>query len=303
MGNAKYKGKPIGFMEFAEKYSTEEACRQKVFDVRWPDGFVCPKCGGQACCFVVRKNCYQCNKCKHRTTPKVGTIMQDSALPYKTWLWAIYLVATDKRGISAMELMRQLHVTYKTAWYLLHRIREAMGNRDEKYLLDGIIEFDDSYFGGSGGGGKRGRGTKKSKVLVAVSKDRQGKPKYLKMRVVPNLKGKTIGKFAKTAIAEGATIETDAYNSYRKPLSGKFNHNWEIFDSDKSMLVWIHTIVSNAKSFVQGTFHGLDEQHLQRYLNEFTYRFNRRFMMPNLFDHLLIATVQTPPLGLVALKG
>jgi len=157
MKSAKYKGKPMSFMEFAEKFATEEACRQKVFEARWPDGFVCPKCGGRKCCFVTRRNAYQCNKCKHRTTPKVGTLMEDSPLPYKTWLWAIYLVAADKRGISAMALKRQLHLSYKTAWYLLHRIREAMGNRDEKYLLQGIVELDDSYFGGPKGGGKRGR--------------------------------------------------------------------------------------------------------------------------------------------------
>jgi transposase-like protein len=238
-----------------------------------------------------------------KTTPKVGTLMEGSPLPYKTWLWAIYLVAADKRGISAMSLMRQLHLSYKTAWYLLHRIREAMGNRDEKYLLQGIVEFDDSYFGGPKGGGKRGRGTKKTKVLQAVSKDAEGKPKFLKMWVVPNLKGPTVGKFAAAVIAEGATVETDAARSYRKALSEKYNHNWDIFDADKEMLAWLHIIVSNAKAHIQGTYHGIDEKYLQRYLNEFGYRFNRRFQQPSLFDRLLAPVTDPPPLGLVALKG
>ena len=303
MKRAKYKGKPLSFMEFSEKYGSEEACRQKAFEVRWPQGFVCPECGGTKCCFVKRKNCYQCNRCKHRITPKVGTLMQDSPLPYKTWLWAIYLVATDKRGVSAMELMRQLHVTYKTAWYLLHRIREAMGNRDEQNVLSGLVEFDDSYFGRSKPGGKRGRGSLKAKVLAAMSKNEDGRPEYLKLRVVPNLKGKTIAIFAAEAIAEGTTIETDALRSYRKPLSEKYNHHWQVFDADKGMLVWLHTIISNAKSFIQGTFHGLDEKYLQRYLNEFDYRFNRRFKQPSIFDLLLADVVHAPPLGLVALKG
>jgi transposase-like protein len=303
MKSAKYNGKPMSFMEFAEKFATEEACREKVFEARWPDGFVCPKCGGEKCCFITSRNAYQCNKCKHRTTPKVGTLMQDSPLPYKTWLWAMYLVASDKRGISAMGLMRQLHVGYKTAWYLLHRIREAMGNRDEKYLLQGIVEFDDSYFGGPKGGGKRGRGTKKAKVLAAVSKNEEGKPKFLKLRVVPNLKGPTVGKFARAAIAEGSIVETDAARSYRKPLSERYNHNWEIFDADKEMLVWLHTIISNAKAFIQGTYHGIDEKYLQCYLDEFNYRFNRRFHQNSLFDRLLTAVADTTPLGLDALKG
>jgi transposase-like protein len=174
--------------------------------------------------------------------------MEKSPLPYKTWLWAIYLVAVDKRGISAMALQRQLHVTYKTAWYLLHRIREAMGSRDEKYLLDGCVEFDDSYFGGTHPGGKRGRGTDKSKVLMAVSKDKKGVAKFMKLKVVPNLKGPTVAKFAKAAIAEGSTIETDALRSYRKALSEKHCHNWEVFSSEKEMLVWLHTILIERES-------------------------------------------------------
>jgi transposase-like protein len=303
MKRAKYKEKPMSFMEFAEKYATEDACRQKVFEARWPEGFVCPKCGGKKCCYVASKNCYQCNKCKHQTTPKVGTLMEKSPLPYKTWLWAIYLVATDKRGISSMSLMRQLHVTYKTAWYLTQRIREAMGNRDEKYLLDGVIEFDDSYFGGTHSGGKRGRGTDKSKVLVAVSKDKKGVAKFMKLRVVPNLKGATVGKFAVAAIAPGSTIETDALRSYRRALSENHNHNWEIFDSEKEMLLWLHTILSNVKADILGTFHGVSKKYLQHYLDEIAYRFNRRFMQPVLFDHLLSAVVDAPPLTLVGLKG
>jgi len=306
MKSAKYKGKPMSYMEFAEKYATEEACREKMFQARWPEGFICPKCGGRKCCFITSRNAYQCNKCKHRTTPKVGTLMEDSQLPYKTWLWAIYLVATDKRGISGKALQRQLHVTYKTAWYLLQRIRQAMGDRDEKYLLQGIVEFDDGYFGGPKDGGKRGRGTLKTKVLAAVSKNEEGKPRFLKLRVVPNLKGRTVGKFAASAIAEGSTIETDALRSYRKALGEKYNHNWDVFDADKEMLVWLHTIISNAKSFIQGTYHGVSEKHMQRYLNEFDYRFNRRFHQPTLFDRLLCAVADTPPLGfisLVALEG
>lgn len=303
MKSAKYNEKPLSFIEFSEKYATEESCREKLFQMRWPNGFKCPKCGGAHYCFIASRNAYQCNTCKHRTTPKVGTIMQDSALPYRVWLWAIYLMAVDKQGVSAKEIQRQLHVTYKTAWYLLHRIREAMSNRDQCYKLDGIIEFDDSYFGGTKKGSLSGRGTRKSKVLVAVSKDKNGKPKHMKMKVVPNLKGKTVGEFASDSIEEGSTIESDAYRSYRKPLSKKYNHNWQIFDADKEMLAWLHTIVSNAKVFVAGTFHGLDEKHLQRYLDEFVYRFNRRFMQPSILERLLAAVVGTPPLGLVVLKG
>lgn len=202
-----------------------------------------------------------------------------------------------------MTLCKQLKVTYKTAWYLLHRIREAMGNRDERYLLAGIVEFDDSYFGGPRGGGKRGRGTKKAKVLVALSKNRDGKPQHLKMRVVPNLRGITIAWFAADSIAEKTIIQSDAAPNYRQALAEKWLHEYELADANSQSLVWLHTIVSNVKAFIQGTAHGLDGKHLQRYLNEACYRFNRRFHERGLFDRLLVAVAQSSVLGLDALMG
>jgi hypothetical protein len=271
--------------------------------MRWPEGFVCPRCGCKEHCYLEKKRLYQCNHCAHQASVTAGTVMEHTRLPIKTWFWAIYLVANDKRGSSATYLGNVLNLRYKSAWLLLQKIRSAMGNRNANYLLEGIIEFDDTYFGGTKPGGKRGRGTLKTKVLVAVSKDKEGKPKYLRMQVVPNLRGKTIGAFAKAVIAETSTIETDALHSYRKPLSEKYNHNWEIFDVDKEMLVWLHTIVANAKSFVQGTFHGLDEIHLQRYLDEFCYRFDRRSRPSNIFFDLLRAVVFAPQVTYADLKG
>lgn len=117
-----------------------------------------------------------------------------------------------------MQLSRELELCYETAWFLLHRIRSSMASRDEACLLDGIVEFDDTYIGKCHKGGKRGRGISETKVAVALSKDDEGKPRYVKMQVIPNLRGKTIGKFAGAHIAEGSTIETGAYSSYRKPL-------------------------------------------------------------------------------------
>ena len=303
MAGVRAEEKPIGFVEFSQRYASEERCREKLYGMRWPNGFICPKCGYKTYTLIKDRWRYQCNHCKHQTSPTVGTVMHRTHLPIRTWFWAIYLVSTDKRGISAMALSKQLHITYKTAWYLLHRIREAMGNREENYILQGIVEFDDSYFGGKKPGSKRGRGTKKIKVLVALSKDAAGKPRYLKLRVVSNLKGKTIGAFAKKCIAENSTIESDAAPNYRKPLKEKWLHKFELFDADSEMLTWLHTVVSNVKALVQGTSHGLDEKHFQRYLNEVCYRFNRRFFEKTIFDHLLSAVAHSKPLGLDALKG
>lgn len=143
----------------------------------------------------------------------------------------------------------------------------------------------------------------KAKVLTAVSKDAAGRPNFLKFLVVPDLKGKTIKKFVDGHFEAGAKIETDAWRSYRKTLEEKLLHEWQVFDADADMLQWLHIAISNAKAFIQGAYHGLDQKHLQRYLNEFDYRFNRRNMQRDIFDHLLAATVNVDHLSLAELKG
>lgn len=295
----------MSFQEFCEVFPTEEACRKKLFQMRWPEGYVCPKCGGKEYGYHEGKNAYQCKDkyCRHQGSLTAGTIMERTHLPIKIWFWAIFLMAADKRGTSATYLSRTLKIRYKSAWLLLQKLRSAMGNRDVQYLLNGIVEFDDTYFGGPTKGGKRGRGTSKTKVLVAFSKDAMGKPQHLKMRVVPNLKGKTVGNFAQDTIAEKTIIETDAYRSYRKPLSEKYNHKWDVYESNAEMLAWLHTIVSNAKAFVQGTFHGLDRLHLQRYLDEFCWRFNRRHREDSIFFDLLRTVICAPKTSYADLKG
>jgi transposase-like protein len=295
----------MSFEEFCEMFPNEEACQLRLYSMRWPEGFECPKCKCKESGYHEKKKVYQCKDkyCRYQASVTAGTVMEHTRLPIKVWFWAIFLMATDKRGSSATYLSNVLKIRYKSAWLLLAKLRSAMGNRDARYLLDGIVEFDDTYFGGPKLGDKRGRGTSKTKVLAALSKDGKGKPKHLKMCVVRNLKGKTVGTFARSAIAEHSLIQTDAYRSYRKPLAEKFNHNWQIFDSDSKVLTWLHTIISNAKSFVQGTFHGLDELHLQRYLDEFCWRFNRRHRANNIFFDLLRSVVSSPKATYADLKG
>lgn len=290
------KQKSISFIELQERLNNEKECRKFLFEQRWSDGFICPMCGCREYYDIKTRNKYQCKNCKYQASVTAGTIMDKTHLKLRTWILAMYLIAQDKRGISAMQLSKQLDLPYNTAWFLLHRIRKAMAERDTNYMLTGIVEFDDTYIGKAKKGSKRGRGTAKTKVLVAVSKDDDGKPKYAKMQVVPNLKGKTIGEFAKNTIAQGSVVESDAYHSYRKPLSEKYLHEYQVFDADSEMLHWLHTIVSNAKSFIRGTFHGLDKKHLQSYLDEFCYRFNRRRIESQLFSRLACAVMAAQPL-------
>lgn len=287
----------MSFADFRKRFNSEVACRKYLYNLRWPDGFICPKCGGTSCYNIIGRQKYQCTQCRHQASVTSGTVMHRSKLSLQAWFWAIYLVSRDKRGYSAAQLAEELDIAYSSAWYLLHRIRSAMAERDSEYILSGIVELDDTYFGAPTEGGKRGRGTEKTIVMVALSKTNTGKPDYLKMAVVDNLKGITIGTFAKENITKGSIIQSDAYRSYKKPLADDFDHQFEVFDSSSDMLKWLHTLVGNAKAFVNGTFHGLGDKHLQCYLDEFCYRFNRRGFRKQIFPRLLCAVANSNILG------
>lgn len=295
------KKQEMGFMGFCERYSDEAACREQLHQLRWPHGFVCPRCGSMEYYDIPTRNKHQCKVCRYQASLTSETVMHKSHLPLKTWFWAIYLVASDKRGYSSAQLSRQLNLPYATAWFLLHRIRDAMGQRDAEYLLSGLVEIDDTYFGGPTSG-KRGRGTKKTNAIAAVSTDAKGKPRFLKMQVVPNLRGKTIGAFAQSNIQHGSVVQSDGLPSYRKPLAGNYAHQYEVYDPSSGLLHWLHTIIGNAKAAVNGTYHGLGGKHLQHYLDEFCFRFNRRYFSGNLFLRLAHAVVWAKPCPLSALS-
>jgi len=215
--------------------------------------------------------------------------MDKSHIKLEKCFWAIYLVSTDKRGYSAIALQKQLGIGYKAAWYLLQRIRTAMMERDWNYMLSGIVELDDAFFGAADEGGKLGRGTSKAKVVIGLSLNEDGHPQYLKMEVVDNLKADSIAAFAEKNIASGSTITSDAYRSYNQLKVDGYDHHPKVFNpkEDKEHLKWLHTVISNAKTFINGTYHGLDKKHLPFYLAEFSYRFNRRFKPAELFNRLL----------------
>ena len=188
---------------------------------------------------------------------------------------------------------------------MLHKIRQAMKKRDEQYTLGSIIELDDAFFGAPTEGGKRGRGTDKTKVLVGLSLNKKGNPLYLKMEVIPNIKGATLVDFAKKKIQPGSTINSDAYRSYRALEKAGFVHDYQVFDAkgDPDHLHWLHTVLSNAKAFIGGTFHGLNSKHLQAYLDEFCYRFNRRKFKGEWFSRLGLLCASTKTITYSELVG
>jgi transposase-like protein len=222
--------------------------------------------------------------------------MDKTRTPLVKWFLALYLISEDKRGISALSLMDKIDVAYNTAWTMCHKIRHAMGERDEEYKLNGKIELDEAFFGSPTEGGKRGRGTDKTAVYVSVSLTEDGNPKFAKMKVVESdenesVDGNTVRKFADATIAKGSEIHTDGLNIYNQLSENGYTHLQKEFDpkNQPEHLHWTHIVISNVKAFIQGTFHGLDSMHLQRYLNEFCYRFNRRWFKSGVFSRLVKA--------------
>lgn len=288
--------KGLSFKEFRQRYQTEEACESCLFELRWPKGFVCPKCGGTGCYHLKGRREYICKHCHHQSSVTAGTVLHRTHLPLTVWFWAMYLISRDKRGISALQLSRELEISYSSAWYLLHRLRKAMGQRDQKYLLSGIVELDDAYFGSPKPNGKRGRGTEKTSALVAVSLTEKGAPRFLKVQV-SKLDAASVAAAAQRVILPRSEVHSDALDAFRAALREEYMHLFQISGEGYGTLHWVHTLISNIKSFFLGTYHGLGKKHLQSYFDEFVFRFNRRFWPDQLFPRLLCAVAHSNILG------
>ena len=307
MRGTKQRGelKKMTIQEFQSRYATEEQCRAYLYEKRWPAGFECPKCGGKEYFDIKSRNLYQCKSCNHQASVTAGTIMDKTRTPLVKWFWAMYLMTEDKRGSSALALKGKLGVCYTTAWTMSQKIRYAMGKGEEGYTLEGIVELDDAFFGAPSQGGKRGRGTERTAVMVSVSLTDKGKPQYAKMQVVESVDKETVKQFAKRFIAPGSEVHTDGLAVYTSMEKNGYSLVQKKYDprNHPEHLHWTHIFVSNAKAFVNGTFHGLDSIHLQRYLDEFCYRLNRRWRTSSIFSHLLGASVRVGKISFYELIG
>jgi len=303
-----YQYQPLSIVEFFSAFPTKEACEYHLIRVRWPNGVVCNKCGGKDIYSQIStRQAYQCRACGYFNYPTAGTIFHKTHTSLQRWFLAIFLVASDKRGISALHLSKQIGVSYPTAWAMLQRIRHAMAKRDGQYKLSGSIEMDEMYIGATIEGKKRGRGTEQTPVLAAVSSviGKNGKEYmgFARMRAVNVINGETIVKFAKDTIELGSRVRSDGLSVYPALDKHGFVHEPQTIKNRKAhvILPHVHIYISNLRSFVLGTYHGLDETHLQQYLDEFCYRFNRRRHYYELFDRLLLACLEKEEMAFSAL--
>jgi transposase-like protein len=288
---------PMTFREFINQFSTEEQCREYLFKLRFPNGFACPKCGHNKY-WKVGETLHTCVSCRHQASVIAGTIFQDTRKPLMDWFIAIWWVTTQKNGASAQGLQQVLGLkSYETAWTWLHKIRKAMVNPKRTKLI-GDIEVDETLIGGVATG-KRGRGAG-SKVLVAIAVELDGKKLgRCRMNIIPDASSKSLLSFVTANIEKDSKIITDGWNGYNG--IEKLGFTREVYiqkneeDNDK-LLPHVHTITSLLKRWLLGTHQGrVEKKHLQAYLDEYVFRFNRRKSAQRglLFYRLLESATQT----------
>lgn len=298
----------MAILDFYKEYPDEQSCRLKFKAVRDKQGVTCKKCGCTEHYWKGDKWSYECKKCRFRTSLRSGTVMQSSKLPFQYWFIAMHLLTATKKSFSAKEVQRQLkHKRYEPIWAMMHKIRSVMGLRDDTCLLTEAIELDEGFFEtvdpdrDRDEPKKRGRGSQKQTTVLVMVESKHDpdnrnrhrpdkKVKYLKMKVIENLRSETINQEIETGVEAGTKVDTDDYPSYRQ-ISTAVEHTPHKVGAANvnKVLPWVHKAISNAKRLLLDVHHRIDGDFLENYLNEFCYKFNRRYFGGATMERLLIA--------------
>jgi transposase-like protein len=290
----------MALLEMLQKYSTDEKCREILTKLRWPESVTCPRCKEQQVCYLETRKQFECASCSYQFSVTTGTIFNDTHLPLTKWFAATYLLCEAKKGMSACQIKRTLGISYKTAWYLCHRIRAAMVE-SQKPMLDGKVEIDETYVGGKAKGkGKTGRGTDKE-IVIGIRK-RNGE---LRMFHASDVKAGTIAQFIRENVSKDIdVIITDDFASYPFAMERAgvprtrhktINHSNKVYVMGDIHTNTVESAFSLLKRGIMGTWHKVSAKHLAAYLEEMTFRFNRR-KNPDLFLDTLRHMVTAPVL-------
>jgi len=279
---------PKTAMDFEKRFSTEESCAEFLEKLRWPDGFVCPRCGSKAHWALRCRRLIECVGCGHQSSVTAGTVFHGSRKPLKLWFRAMFLIVTQKLGVSAKNFQRHMGLrSYKTAWLWLHKLRRAMV-RPERPKLEGSVEVDEAFVGGVEEG-SHGRGSSNPIVAVAVEviDDRQERERKkarlgrVRLEVIEDATEVSLTSFVAQNVRHGATIHTDGSTSYNELNEVGFKQQRHVIGKDRKravqLLPGVHRVISLVKRWLLGTHQGaVSAKHLYWYLQEYTFRFNRR---------------------------
>ena len=296
---------PRTLLELERRFSTDETCRHYLSVLRWPQGFVCPRCGARKA-WQMQCGLWLCGECRRQVSVCAGTIFQDSHLPLTVWFRVMWYVTSQKNGVSALGLQRALGLgSYRTAWAMLHKLRRAMV-RPGRERLRGTVEVDETYWGGEEEGVAGRQTEEKALIGVAAEEDGQGIGR-IRLACLADLDRTSLHGFIAEAVEPGSTVRTDGLNAYRE-LQG-YSHDRRIQrrqPEGEHLLPRVHRVASLLKRWLLGTHQGaIAHGYLQDYLNEFTFRFNRRKSASRgkLFYRLAEQAVQVGPVPLDTLVG
>lgn len=261
-------------MDLLDRFRTEEDCVERLYEMKVEDGWTCPRCGCHSCSLLAKRRKVQSTRCSHQESVTRGTAMYQTHVPLRKWFVAVWLVATDKRGVSALHLSRELHVKWESAYYMLGRIRASMAREDVFTAAAGELERDDAYIG-QGGRGLAGRGTAEAPFIAAVERQRKG---ACAMRATRDCSGASYRRFGEDHVDRSAHIRSDGWSGTLGGLKTWRGLDQRAFDAadDDARLPVVHHVISNFKAQVIGTYHGVTPERLQGYMDEFCWRYNHR---------------------------
>jgi len=290
---------PTSMTELENCFATQEACLNYLAGLRWPSGYVCPRCAG-AKGWKMKNGLILCAGCRRQQSVIAGTVFQNSHMPLPTWFRAMWHVCANKNGMSAQNLQRLLGMrSYNTAWLCLHKLRRAMV-RPGRECLSGIVEVDETYVGGPREG-KSGRGAFGKQIVFVAAELRGRKIGRIRLSHIPGVSSATLVPAVSEAVTTGATVRTDGWKGYNGISARGYKHNVTVENTDELadiVLPKCHLVISLLKRWILGTLQGnVGKDHLQDYLNEFAFRFNRRNSKNRglLFYRLAQLTVVTAP--------
>lgn len=305
----------MNLLDFSTYFPDEESCVEHFKMQREKLGVTCKKCNNETHFWKKDKATFQCKKCGYRTALRSGTALEKSHLPFLYWYKAILMLSATRKTFSANEIQNQLrHQKYEPIWNMLHKIRIVMGKRDSRYKLAEFIEIDEGFFETVNTDNqkhiktKRGRGSQKqAKVLVLIestpidfkltkNKNKPDRmPGHIKMIVMSDLKANSINEQVKINVDADTTVISDKYNGYNKLKLIVKQHdviNTSELTEVHKVLPWVHSAIGNSKKILDGIHHSNGQDYLQNYLNEYCYKYNRRYFGEKIFDRLLIACIE-----------
>jgi predicted RNA-binding Zn-ribbon protein involved in translation (DUF1610 family) len=281
----------LTIFEFQKKFPDEKSCLAYLSELKWSSGFVCPKCGNTRFCNGNKEHIRQCTKCNYLMSPTSGTLFHKVKFSLLKAFYIVYYVSTNKKGISSTELSRKLGLRQKTCWLFKQKVMQAMKSSGNNKIR-GKAEVDETVVGGQEEGVVGRKNGKKKLVVFAIERKGKGVSR-LYGKVIKCSSAKELGAFMKTTIEPDTEVKTDIWTGY-KPLKKDFENLNQVASGRKGEnFPDLHRAIMGFKGWLRGMHH--HAEHLQSYINEYTYRFNRNYMKGNIFDNLIHRMMASPP--------